>query len=86
MKYTILFTKKAKKNFKKIDKQYHQAIFKSINKLATNPLVGEPLKGEYKSLWKLRVLKLRIIYSIKNKKLQIIVITIRHRKDVYKKI
>lgn len=84
--YKIILTKPAFKNLKKIDLHYQQAIKKSLNKLAENPLVGQPLKGKLKGLWKLKISRYRIIYSIKNKKLLIIVIAIRHRKDVYRHI
>lgn len=52
-------------------------------KLVTNPdIFGEPLRGTLKLHWKLRVGDYRIVYSIHNDEVNILVIG--HRSEVYK--
>lgn len=82
--YKVKFTKEAARNLKRLDKRYQKAVAKAIDKLALNPKIGKPLKGELKGLWKLRFSKYRIIYEIKVKQLVVIIFEIRHRKEVYR--
>ncbi len=78
------------KDIKKISQADKQRIFRAIrNKLTTNPQeFGEPLRGEFSSLWKLRVGPYRIIYKIEQKKIQVYVIIIGYRRnsEVYRKL
>ena len=77
-----------KEDFKGIDKSDQQKIIKSIRKkLTISPeRYGNPLKGELKGLWKLRVGKYRVIYDVKADKISVYVIKIGFRRDeeVYK--
>jgi mRNA interferase RelE/StbE len=45
---------------------------------------GEPLKENMAGLWRYRVGDYRLICEIQNDVLQVLVINIGHRKDVYK--
>lgn len=51
--------------------------------LAQDPRSGTPLTGPHKGLWKYRVGDYRIVYTIEKDRLCILVLRIRHRKDVY---
>lgn len=82
--YEIEFTKSAQKELKKLPKDISIRIAKAILKLSENPRVGKvrPMVG-VKS-WRLRVGDYRVIYDISDAKLTILVIRVRHRKDVYR--
>ncbi len=82
--YTVRFTDEAKKQFDKLDRRYHSAVAKALNRISQDPKLGEPLQRELKGYWKLRFSRYRIIYKINNKKLLIIVFDIDHRKEVYR--
>jgi len=43
---------------------------------------GIPLRGTLKKYWKLRVGDYRIVFKVKDK--EVIILGIRHRKDIYK--
>lgn len=77
-----------KEDFKGIDSSDQQKIIKAIRKkLTTDPeRYGNPLKGNLKRLWKLRVGKYRAIYEVKADKISVYVIKIGFRRDeeVYK--
>ena len=85
MKYQIVFKPTALKSFKKLDKQTQKRIAKKIDLLHDIPLpLGViKLKGS-NNFYRLRVGVYRIIYTIKNSKLLILILKIGDRKDVYK--
>ncbi len=69
----------------KIDRKLKDRIRKAIEtRLMTAPHeYGEPLRKTLKGYWKLRVGEYRIVYRIDETR--VIVLGIRHRKDVYDK-
>jgi mRNA interferase RelE/StbE len=84
MTYVVEFTKSAQKELKKLPKSVGIRIAKAILKLSENPRVGKvrPMVG-VKS-WRLKVGDYRVIYDISDDILTVLVIRVRHRKDVYK--
>jgi len=84
-KYKLEISKSAEKQLKKINKIHQKRIVQSILKLAANPHPrgSKKLKG-YSDIFRLRVGTCRIIYSIEDKKLTIIILKIGHRKEVYR--
>lgn len=85
-KYSIKYTKEAKKKIEKLDKSIRLVIKKAIESLSSNPYKGKPLSYELAGLYSLRTSDYRIIYRIKEKQLIIIVITVGHRREIYKKL
>lgn len=79
----------AKKDLSKFDNQVSVRILKFLNeRLATsaNPrLLGENLKGKFHEYWKYRVGDYRIICSILDDTLTVMVVRIGDRKDVYRR-
>jgi len=85
-KYSIKYTKEAKKKIEKLEKSIRLVIKKVIESLSSNPYKGKPLSHELAGLYSLRTSYYRIIYRIKEKQLIIIVITVGHRREIYKKL
>ena len=85
-KYSIKYTKEAKKKIEKLDKSIRLIIKKSIESLSSNPYKGKPLSHDIAGLYSLRTSDYRIIYRIKEKQLIIIVVTVGHRREIYKKL
>ena len=84
MKYEIRYHPSIKKDLKKIDKSTVEKFFYVINsKLKENPYIGKKLKGKYTDLWRLKIGSYRIIYQIYNKKLIVLVLSFRHRQNIY---
>lgn len=83
--FEVLFTKKAHKEIKKLDPDVKAQIIDAIDDLRRDPRPpnSKPLRGELKGYWRLRSGDYRIIYQIKDEKLQVIVVRAAHRKDVY---
>lgn len=85
-KYTIKFTEEAKMRIRILDSSIKLVIKKAIESLAENPYRGKPLSYDLAGLFSLRTSDYRIIYRIKGGELVIIVISIGHRREVYKKL
>jgi mRNA interferase RelE/StbE len=85
-KYSIKYTKEAKKKIEKLDKSIRLVIKKAIESLSSNPYKGKPLSYDLAGLHSLRTSDYRIIYRIKEKQLIIIVVTVGHRREIYKKL
>jgi mRNA interferase RelE/StbE len=72
-----------KRDIPRLDKSISLRIQSAIEiKLMTRPeIYGIPLRATLKKLWKLRVGDWRIVYEIKNKTVNVLVIA--HRGEVY---
>ena len=58
-------------------------IDKNLNHLENPRTFGKPLKGKLKEFWRYRVGDYRLLCSIEDQVLVILVITVRHRKEAY---
>jgi len=85
--YKIKFTKAAEKQIGKLQKNLQEKIVNKISLLANNPFPhgAKPIRDR-KELIRLRYGDYRIIYTIKEKELIIIIVKISHRDDIYKNI
>jgi len=72
-----------RRDLKNLDKSVVMRILESIEKnLSENPYIGKPLTGKYKGLYKYRVGKYRVIYTIRGD--EVWILKIGHRKHVYR--
>lgn len=87
VKYTIDFAPRIEQQLNLISKDIKKLIFERIDKLKTDPRPEniEPLQGTDKGLFRIRQGNYRIVYSIQDQKLLILIVRIVHRKEVYKK-
>ncbi len=82
--YELQFSDKARRDFYKLDKNIQERIGSVLERVKIRPehfvdkLVGE--QG-----YKLRVGDYRLIIDINNDKFIILIIEVRHRKNIYKK-
>lgn len=88
MKYRLLFSKRALKELKKMDKALSALIFawlkKNIDGAADPRAFGKALKGDKKEMWRYRIGDYRVLLNIEDENLTIIAIEIGHRRDIYK--
>ena len=82
--YTIEIEKRCLQELKQLDKSVVRKAFDLIETvIAKDPYAGKELKGKYNGLFSYRFSDYRIVYEIKKKQLIILVLRIRHRKNVY---
>jgi len=84
MTYTVFVERYAQKQIMKLDRKIIPVIKNAISGLAENPRPKgyKKLKGE--DAYRIRVRDFRIIYEIDDTKITVIVITVGHRKEIYK--
>lgn len=87
MAYTVLLAPAAERQLKTLDKPLQQRITKRLTRLGDNPRPHgvDKLAGE-DNLYRVREGEYRIIYTIQDKELIVLVVKIRHRKEVYRKL
>ena len=85
--YKIAWKASAKKELRKIEKSLIPTLLESIESLASNPfphgykkLVGSD------HLYRIRIGRYRIIYEIEDGQMIIVIVRVRHRKNVYENI
>ncbi|RLE05921.1 MAG: type II toxin-antitoxin system mRNA interferase toxin, RelE/StbE family [Candidatus Aminicenantes bacterium] len=83
-KYKISFKKSALKELENIPKPILQRILKRIRELPNNPKPAGSQKLSNYNLYRIRQGNYRIVYLINNKKLELQIFKIGHRKEIYK--
>lgn len=85
MNYQILWHKDAVQDLKKIDRKITLSIISKVEKyLARDPIkLGMPLKGNFKGFFRYRIGKFRVIYTIQENHLLILVLKVGKRDEVY---
>ncbi len=85
--YTVKLTRQAGKAFDQLMRSQPamgQKVAQAIDRLAADPELGIPLRGDLKGLFKYRIGVYRILYSIEKKVLVVTIIDIGHRKEIYR--
>lgn len=87
MRYKVSYSKRAEKQFDKMNPTVRKKIFSWIDKNLVNcedpRLHGKGLTANRSGQWRYRVGDYRIIADIKDDELIILVIEVGHRKNVY---
>lgn len=86
--YRIEFDRRVKKDFRSITPQDAKQIKDSIAELAENPRPFDckKLKGKNNDYFRIRVGNYRVIYTIEDQVLLIVIIRVGHRKEIYKNL
>jgi mRNA interferase RelE/StbE len=86
--WTVEFDEAAAKELRKLDRQAQNDILRYFReRIATDEdprRFGKLLSGELAGLWRYRVRDCRLICSIEDDKLTVLVVGAAHHKDVYK--
>jgi mRNA interferase RelE/StbE len=82
--HKVVFAPTAERQFLALTKIVRIRIAQAIAKLASDPHLGKRLKGELADYWSWRVGDYRIVYFIRRQLVQIEIIRVAHRRDVYR--
>jgi mRNA interferase RelE/StbE len=87
MSYRLEFTKPATKQFKALPHQVQQRLQPKIEALTTEPRPAGMIKliGE-EELYRIRVGEYRIVYTIQDDQLLVLVVVVAHRREVYRRL
>lgn len=80
----VLFVKSAEKELFHLNKNLARRIFQKISLLKENPYGQNSQKLEGGKGYRIRIGDYRVVYTIDIEKNTILIIKIKHRKDVYK--
>jgi mRNA interferase RelE/StbE len=84
LKYQILIQRSAQKDLSKIAPPYRDHIIQAIRELGTNPRPTGSKKLTGRKAWRIRISDYRVIYEIYDDRLVVFVITIGHRREIYR--
>ena len=83
MKYTVIIADRVKKQIRKLPRLDGFNILEKIEALSDNPRPSGCKKLQDIEGWRIRVGDYRVIYDIHDKRVEVTVIKIGHRKDIY---
>ncbi len=83
-KYKVIISKPASKELAKLPPRIQVRISGVIEMLAINPFPPKALKLKGRDGYRIRTSDYRILYIVKKDILNVVVVTIGHRKEVYK--
>ena len=85
MKYAVEILRSAQKSLSTIQAGDRAKIGDAIRALADDPRPNGSRKLTAREAWRIRIGKYRVIYQIFDDRLVVSVVSIGHRKDVYRK-
>jgi mRNA interferase RelE/StbE len=86
--FSVLYTSSALKDLRTIEKKNAQKIILTIQKCTNDkPLEkSKKLSGSFEGLYRYRIGDYRVIFQIDNSDKTIIILKIKHRKNIYKNL
>ncbi len=84
MRYQVILPKSVQRELNRLSEEIKNRILARLSALEANPRPTDVKKLKGRDAWRIRVGDYRVIYEIHDRVLQIIVITIGHRREVYR--
>jgi mRNA interferase RelE/StbE len=81
--YKSVFLRSFTKQFDKLPKDIKEQVLKGIEKTVADPYEGTKLLGKLAGLWRWRIGKYRVIYTIDEKEKSIVFLDVGLRKSIY---
>jgi mRNA interferase RelE/StbE len=84
MRYRVILSKSVQKELERLPDNIASRILMRLAGLETNPRPADVKKLKGRDAWRIRVGDYRVIYEIHDRILQIIVVNVGHRREVYR--
>jgi mRNA interferase RelE/StbE len=84
MRYQVIIPKSVRKELDRLNEDVARKILVRLMALETNPRPADVKKLKGRDAWRIRVGDYRVIYEIHDRVLQILVITLGHRREIYR--
>jgi mRNA interferase RelE/StbE len=84
MKYRVILPRSVQKKLDRLPDDVAERILSRLAKLETNQRPTDVKKLKGRNAWRIRIGDYRVIYEIRDRELQILVITVGHRREVYR--
>ena len=84
MKFQIILPKSVQKELDRLPDEILNRILARLAALEVNPRPADVKKLKGRAAWRIRAGDYRVIYEIHDRILQVIVITVGHRREIYR--
>ena len=84
MNYRVILSRSARKQMERISGEIETRVLARLSELEANPRPSGCKKLKNRDAWRIRVGDYRVIYEIHDKVLQVVVVTVGHRREVYR--
>jgi mRNA interferase RelE/StbE len=84
--WTILYTRTAAKAITRLDPSVRVRVRAAIDVLRDDPYRGKPLQLTLRGLYSWRTGDWRIIYRVESERIEVLVVTVGHRREVYARV
>lgn len=84
MTYRVVYAPEAAKRISRLDAALKERVREAIERLRARPELGKRLTGLLSDRWSYRVGDWRILYRIHRGELIVLILTVGHRRDVYR--
>jgi len=84
MRYRVIIPKSVRKELDRLPEKIADRVLARLAELETNPRPADAKKLKGRNAWRIRVGDYRVIYEIHDRVLQILVITVGHRREIYR--
>jgi mRNA interferase RelE/StbE len=84
MKFQVILPKSVQKELNRLPDEIANRILARLSELEINPRPVDVKKLKGRDAWRIRVSDYRVIYEIHDRVSQIIVITVGHRREIYR--
>jgi mRNA interferase RelE/StbE len=83
MKFQVILPKSVQKELDRLPDEISRRVLARLAGLETSPHPPDVKKLKGRDAWRIRIGDYRVIYEIHDRVLQILVITVGHRREVY---
>lgn len=84
MMYRVILPKSVQKELDRLSDEIANRILARLTELETNPRPPDVKKLKGRNAWRIRVGDFRVIYEIHDREQRVLVITVGHRREVYR--
>ena len=84
MRYRVILPKSVQKELDRLPVELVTRILARLTELEVQPRPPDVKKLKGRSAWRIRVGDYRVIYEIHDRELQVLVVTVGHRREIYR--
>lgn len=86
MRWTLVYAASAARAIRRLDPAVRRRVLAALERLREDPERGKPLLLTLKGLRSLRTGDYRVVYRVVETRVEILVVAIGHRRDVYARV
>jgi len=84
MRYRVILPRSVQKKLDRLPDDVVKRILARLSRLEANPRPADVKKLKGRDAWRIRVGDYRVTYEIHDRELQVLVITVGHRREIYR--